>query len=198
MATIAIVAAVTHAVLFLGLHLFEPGMNPLSSIISDYSQTAHAGWATAAFVAFGFIWGAMAVVLSAAAESKGVQVGRVLFALAMVAILVAAISPETADPRTGSAVARIQNMVARPGLFLGVLLASVGARRVTGWEAVGGKLVGLATAAIVVLVATIGFLLEMGLGGGGQRILFLILYLWVWTAARQAIEVSKRSEAMSE
>lgn len=196
MATIAIVATVTHAALLLGLHVLEPGISPLASIISDYSQTAHAGWATAAFVTFGIIWGAMAVALSGTDDSRGVQVGRALFALAMVAILVAAIFPATADPRTGSVVARIQNLVARPGLFLAVLLVSLGVRRVAGWEAVAARLVGLATAAIVLLVATIGFLLQAGFGGAGQRVLFLVLYAWVWTAARNAIDVSKRSRAM--
>ncbi len=196
MAIVAIVAAVVHAALFIGLHVLEPGISPFASIISDYSQTPHAGWAMAAFVAFGIIWGAMAVAFSDAAESNSVQVGRVLFALAMVAILVAAIFPATADPRTGSLVARIQNLMARPGLFLAVLLVSLGVRRVAGWEVVAGRLVGLAMAAIVLLVATIGLLLEAGFGGLGQRILFLVLYAWVWTAARNAIDVSNRSKAM--
>ena len=197
MAQVAIAAAAVHAALLLALHLLEPGISPRASIVSDYSQTAHAAWATATFIAFGIIWGAMAIALSDAARSKNVQVGRVLFTLAMIAILIAAIFPATADPRTGSVVARIQNLVARPGLFLGVLLVSLGVRRVAGWEAVTKRLMSLAAAAIVLLVATIGFLLQAGLGGVGQRILFLLLYAWVWTAARNAAELSKRSKATS-
>lgn len=190
MAVAAIAASMTHAVLFIGLHVLEPGLSPLSSIISDYSRTAHAPWATAAFVAFGIVWGVMAIALADAAESRALQVGRLLLALAMIAILLAAVFPETADPRTGSAAARIQNLAARPGLFLGILLVSLGVRREAGWEAVGGRLTGLAVGAIVSLIATIGFLLEAGLGGAGQRVLFVILYAWVWIAARRVIALS--------
>ena len=193
-ATIAIIASGAHAVLFIGLHVLEPGLSPISSLIGDYAQTTHGVWATAAFIAFGVVWGAMAVALSVVAENRAVRVGRVLFFLAMIAILVAAVFPATADPRTGSTMARIQNLLARPGLFLGVLLVSVGVRRAPGWEAVGGILLWLSATAIVLLVATIGYMLEAGFGGVGQRAIFLILYAWVWTAARRASSVPKPSE----
>lgn len=193
MARVAIIAAGAHALLFLALHLLEPGLSPSTSIISDYARTDHGAVATAAFIAFGTVWGALAFALSRMGWGGAIGAGRMLFVLAMAAILVAAVFPATADPRTGSVLARVQNVVARPGLFLGVLLVSLGLRRAEGWEAVGSTLVGLAVAAVTLLIATVGLLLEAGWGGVGQRVLFLVLYAWVWLVARRILRDSRRA-----
>lgn len=187
MARVALGATAAHAILFLALHALEPEISPVSGIISDYSGSVHASWATAAFLAFGLVWGAMALALSEAGRDRTLTVGRLLLALATVAILWAAFSPASADPRTGSVAARIQNLVARPGLFLGILLVSIGLGRSPRWEATARALVILALSAAILLVITIALLLERGLGGLGQRALFLLLYAWVLLVARRIL-----------
>lgn len=178
-----------HALLFLSLHALAPSLDPLSSLISDYARTGYGAVAVAAFLAFGTIWGALAIAVRG--TDRRVVAGRVLLALAPLAIFVAALFPETADPRTGSGLARIQNLLARPGLFLGILLVSWGLRRQRGWEELSRRLLGLAIGATALLVLTIGLLIEAGLGGLGQRVTFLLLYLWVWSLARHLLRTSK-------
>lgn len=185
--SVAIAAAAAHALLFLSLHVLEPGLRPAASVISDYARTGHAGVATAAFLAFGVVWGSLAIALAAAPRARTITVGRVLFGLALLAIVFAALFPATADPRTGSAPARVQNLIARPGLFLGVILVSTGLRSSPGWRDLGGRLLSLALVAAVLLVLTVAVLLDAGLGGLGQRAIFVLLYLWVWLVARRTL-----------
>lgn len=182
---VAIGAVGAHAVLFLTLHALEPGLDPVASIISDYAQTESAPLVVAAFLAFAAVWGSLAVALSAPPSNAWLLAGRGLFALAAIAIVIAAVFPETADPRTGTAIARIQNLLARPGLFVGVLLVSWGLRRAPGWERLANWLLGMAFGAVALLGATIIVLLPSGVGGIGQRAVFVILYLWVWLIGRR-------------
>ena len=187
-ARLVIVCIAAHAVAFLGLHVLEPQVSPLSTVIGDYSTTESSWLATCAFVAFACLWATLAVATSAAAPgSRTMLVARLLFALAAVALLVAAVVPESADPRTGSSLARVQNLLARPGLFLAVLLASFALRRVPEWGDIGTYLVGLAVVCIVLLIATVGFLLNAGFGGLGQRALFVLLYFWAGIVAARVI-----------
>lgn len=179
-AQVALVATAAHAVTFLGLHLLEPQLSPVSSIISDYSGTASAWLAAGAFLIFASIWASLSVALSALpGRSRMMSAGRILFALGALAIVVAAVAPASADPRTGSVLANVQNVLARPGLFLGIVLVSVALRKAPGWEDIGLLLVALSTLAVVLLLATIGVLLDAGLGGIGQRAVFILVYVWV-------------------
>lgn len=49
---------------------------------------------------------------------------------------------------------------------------------------VGSTLWLISGAGIVLLIATIGFLIEAGYGGYGQRAIFVLVYAWVLIAAR--------------
>jgi hypothetical protein len=181
---LAVAACGVHAVLFLALHLLEPQLSPMSSIISDYAAAGRAMETTAAFVAFAAVWAALAVGLGAAPASRTMATGRALLTAAAVAILVAAFLPESADPRSAGALARVQNLLARPGLFVAVCLVSLGLRAAPEWRAHGDVLLGLAAGALGGLILTVVVLLPAGYGGVGQRLLFLALYAWVWLASR--------------
>lgn len=188
---VAMGAVCVHALLFLTLHALERGLDPLVSIISDYAQTDSGSLAIAAFLAFATVWGVLTVALSAPPRNAWLLAGRGLFALAAFAIVIAAFFPQTADPRTGSVIARIQNLLARPGLFLGAVLVSWGLRRTPGWEDLAIKLIGIALGAAALLGATIAVLLQYGLGGLGQRAIFILLYLWVWLVGSRIIRNTK-------
>ena len=183
-ARLAVVACGVHAVLFFALHMLEPALSPASSIISDYAEAGQATVAAAAFVTFAVAWASLAFALGDAPRSRTLAVGRGLLALAAVAILVAALVPESADPRTGGTAARVQNLLARPGLFLAIVLVSVGVRSAPSWRRSGNALLGLAVGSVLGLVLTVTVLLGAGYGGISQRALFLALYTWVWLAAR--------------
>jgi len=186
LALTAISGVALHAAAFAALHILEPTLSPLSTIISDYASTGSAWLATAAFLAFAVIWAALALALAPVSPGRPlVRAGRLLFVLAVVGMVVGALMPETADPRTGSAIARLQNLAARPGLFLGVLLVSLGVRKAPGWTDLGPVLIGLAVLGVLVLLGTVGWLLPLGLGGVGQRVAFLLLYGWALLTARR-------------
>jgi hypothetical protein len=179
-ASVAIAGVASHAALFALLHWLEPQLSPKASIISDYGATASSSVATIAFFAFAAIWLALGIALGSAAPGGFVLAsGRVLFVLAFVGIATGALLPETADPRTASVLARLQNIVARPGLFLGIILVSIGLRGAAGWVDLWPTLLALSLVAAAMLPITIAVLLERGLGGMGQRFLFLLLYAWV-------------------
>lgn len=168
-----------HGVCLVGLHILEPGVSPVRGLLSDYAVTDSAWLATLAFLVFASIWASLVVALSAVGPRTTLLVcGQALFALAALAIVVTAFVPESADPRTGSTLAAVQNLLSRPGLFLGVLLVSLGLRGEGGWTTTVRTLVVLAVTAVGLLVATITVLLEAGWGGLAQRALFLLLYGW--------------------
>ena len=181
---LAVVACGVHALLFFALHVLEPGLSPASSIISDYAGAGQATLTAATFVTFAVVWASLAVALGAAPSARTLDVGRALMALASAAILFVAVVPEWADPRAAGAVAQVQNLLARPGLFVAIVLVSLGLRPAPSWRRSRDALLGLAIGCALGLVLTVTVLLAAGYGGIGQRVLFLALYVWVWLAAR--------------
>ena len=93
--------------------------------------------------------------------------------------------------RTGTVFARVQNLFARPGLFIGVVAVSLGAAKTPGWGSKARSLVGLSISALLLLVVTVAFLLERGLGGVGQRLIFILLYSWAVLVSWHLIGVNQ-------
>lgn len=179
----ALVAA--HVLLFLGLHVLEPQLSPVNSIISDYAGTDSAGVAAATFIVFAALWLALAGALGPG--HIALHIGRGLFVLASIFILAGVFFPESMDPRTGTVLSRVQNLLARPGLFVGVVAVSVGAAMTPGWASVARPLLGLSLSALLLLVFTVAVLLERGLGGVGQRLIFVLLYSWAVLVSRHVM-----------
>lgn len=169
---------VGHALTFGALHILEPDLSPVRSIISDYGQTEHAGLTTGAYFLFAAIWGCIVAATASVPQTVSVTVGRLLLSLAVAGIVVAALVPSAADPRTPSLLAMALNLT-RPGLFLGVVLVSVGLRNAAPFRDLAPKLVTLSLIAVLLLLLTLGPLLRSGYGGLGQRTLFVLLYGWV-------------------
>jgi hypothetical protein len=183
-ASLAIAGVVAHIALFGLLHWLEPQLSPKSAIISDYAQTSSGPIATSAFLAFAGIWLSIALALAAASpRGSALTFGRVFLVLAAVGIVTGAALPETADPRTSSILASLQNLFARPGLFLAVILVSLGLRDASGWADLWPRLLALSSVAAAMLPVTIGVLLEQGYAGLGQRAIFALLYVWVVVVA---------------
>lgn len=179
---LAIAAVAYHSVAFAALHVLEPQVSPTRSLIGDYSPT-DSGWlAASTFVAFAVVWAAVALALSGPTQSMVLVAGRVLFAVAAVGLPVAAFVPSAADPRTKSALATALNLT-RPGLFVGILLVSIALARLPEWEGASWSLVILAVVAFAVMMLSVRFLLDAGLAGVGQRVVFLLVYAWVLLVA---------------
>ncbi|MEJ2205000.1 MAG: DUF998 domain-containing protein [Gemmatimonadota bacterium] len=177
-ATLAMAGVIGHALTFGALHVLEPDLSPVSSIISDYGQTEHAWLVTGAYFLFAAIWGCIVAATSSVPQTVSVTVGRLLLSLAVAGIVIAALVPSSADPRTPSILAMALNLV-RPGLFLGLVLLSVGLRNAPPWKDLAPKLVTLSLIAVLLLILTLGPLFRSGYGGAGQRTLFILLYGWV-------------------
>jgi hypothetical protein len=193
--SLAIGGAVAHIVLFGLLHWLEPHLSPKSAIISDYAHTSSASLATSAFLAFAGIWLSLAVALAGTSpRGSALTSGRVLLVLAAVGIVTGAVLPETADPRTSSILASLQNLFARPGLFLAVILVSLGLRGASGWADLWPSLLALSLVAAATLPITIGVMLEQGYAGVGQRAIFALLYVWVVVVAMRLAKPKADSE----
>lgn len=185
-AAAATALVLAHATAFAALHVLEPQVSSSAGIISDYARTDSAWLAAVAFLLFAGVWASVAIALGAVpSHGRLLLVGRGLLALAVLGITFGAIFPAAADPRTGSSLARLLNLVARPGLFVGLLLVSLALLVRPGWERVGRLLTGLATLGLSLLVVTVGYLLERDLGGVGQRALFVVVYVWVVLLGRE-------------
>lgn len=187
-AGIAVAGMACHIVLFGLLHWLEPQLSPKSAIFSDYVKTRSSRIVRSALVAFAAMWLSMAIVLAGASPGNPfLASGRVLFLLAVIGMGIAAFSPSSGDPRSPTVLAKVQNLLARPGLFLGVVLVSVGLRGASGWGDLWPVLLVLSLATAAMLPITIGLLLERGLGGVGQRVIFALLYAWVVVVATRVL-----------
>lgn len=190
-ARLAIICILAHGLIFGLLHFSESQLNPSSSIISDYFHTSSAWLVTIALLFFALGWISISIALVEAPQSRLISVGRVLFVLAFISIIIGVLFPASIDPRTGSLLSKIQNLLARPGLFLGVLLISLGLLGKSGWEIQSRILLTLSITASILLVITIKVFLPRGLGGIGQRLIFLLLYIWIWLAATRTIKLTE-------
>jgi hypothetical protein len=179
------------------LHILESQLSPSSSIISDYTQTASAWLANLAFLVFAAMWASLSTALAKVSDNRLVFTGRILFTLAFIAILVGIAFPASMDPRSGSLLSKIQNLLARPGLFLGVILVSIGLLRQDGWKLLAPKLLSLSIAAFVLLAITIIVLIPRDLGVIGQRLIFLTLYVWAALIALRTLKIPHQAEMLT-
>ncbi|MCB0664560.1 MAG: DUF998 domain-containing protein [Saprospiraceae bacterium] len=188
-AIIGLVSMVTHLLSFSFLHYLEPQLNPATSLISDYTQTPGAWLASLSFIFFATGWASLSIALSDVSGSRFVAIGQLLFFLAFISILAGTVFPSSMDPRTGTVLSKIQNLLARPGLFIGILLISKGLSKKAEWRTVASTLLFLSIFALILLGLTIGILIPKDLGGIGQRLVFLLLYIWIWLVASHLLHL---------
>ena len=86
-AVLTIICFTAHGLIFSLLHFLEPQLSPSSSIISDYTQTSSAWFATSAFLLFAIGWASLSVALGIEPKSRLIFVGRILFFLAFFSII---------------------------------------------------------------------------------------------------------------
>jgi hypothetical protein len=180
-----------HALIFFALHFMEPKVSPIDGIISDYLTTPSKSLASFAFVVFAIIWVSLAVALSFATQNATIVIGRVLFVLCSLAILVPTAFPEASDPRSSGVIASLLNIFARPGLFVGLLLVSVGIRSTTSLKPLSLKLTLLSCVSFLLTIVTVSVLLKAGGAGVGQRIVFILIYIWIILLALNLRDQSK-------
>ena len=193
-AVVAVLAVACHFALFALLHWLEPQLSPKASIISDYGETGSAWIGSLAFLAFASVWLALSIALpSALAGNWLLAGGRILFALSAIGIVAGAFLPESMDPRTAGPLARIVNLVARPGLFLALVLVSAGLRGIPEWRDLSVLLLALSVVTAALLPFTVAVLLDRGFGGVGQRAIFALVYVWVIVVSTRLIAIGGRA-----
>jgi len=183
--------AAYHLVVFAGLHVLVPALDPVGSIITDYLDTPYAGLTRTAFAAFGLMWAAVAAGLWRALPRRPLsRAGVGLMALGFVSLALVTLDPTIGDPRHAAAVGGVLVRLAGIGsaaLFLSLLVLSIAVRREQRWHAVGTLLLVLAGVAVLLLAITLATLLERGYAGMTQRIIFLLLYAWAGVAGYAVI-----------
>jgi hypothetical protein len=193
-AILAIICVLAHGLLFGLLHFMEPQLSPSGSIISDYKYTASAWLATLSFLFFATVWASLSIALAQVPRSRLILAGRILFVLAFIFILAGNMFPSSLDPRSGTLLSNLQNILARPGLFMGVVLVSAGLSGKTGWKSIARILLVMSIVAFILLIVTITVLLPRQLGGIGQRLVFLLLYLWVLLISYKILKINTASD----
>jgi len=178
LAGLALAGVAYHALAFIILHVLEPQLSPVSAIISDYAATESSWLVVTTFVAFAVVWAALALGLSWPGQAWLLVAGRVVFAVAAIGLLVAALVPAAADPRTGTVLSVALGAV-RPALFVAIVVVSVGLRSDLLWHDGSWMLVILSSAALLLTLVSVAFLLEAGVAGLGQRAVFVLIYVWV-------------------
>jgi hypothetical protein len=189
---------VYHLAVFAALHALVPPLDPVSSIITDYLDSPYRSLSRSTFAAFGLMWAAVAAGMWRTLPRWRLTVaGVVLMALGVLSLVLVTLRPPIADPRNateaGMALARVGG-IGRTSLFISLVVLSLVVRRQPRSRTVGGVMLGLATAAILLLAITLASLLERGYAGIAQRAIFLVLYTWVLLAALRVIAPHRESD----
>lgn len=171
------------ALTFALLHGLEPGLGWKSSLITDYVATEHASVARVSLAAFGVSWLALGVLLlGVLGRGAGAWIVFVLMVGAGLSLIYSStMSAGALDPRVSGGPVATQRLfgVARLGLFVSLVVASILLRGVTGWEGIAPTLIVVSVTILTLLVVTLAVLLNRGLAGLPQRLVFVLTYAWV-------------------
>lgn len=171
-------AVVIHAASTALLHWLVPGVNPLSEMVSAYLNSEYQWLSRTTFVALACALG----FLGTALVLRQTQGAVFWVALVLAAIAVVGLSGVATVPGA----ARVLAAPSQPAVVLSILLLSLVLRQDAAWQSAGPYLLGISFALIALFVATIvlGTLASAGLGGLANRVVLVLIYLWVILAAR--------------
>lgn len=186
---ISIGGALYYAASVLALHALEPQMSPAESFISDY-VIARPWLTTTTFLGLAVALGALAVTLKGRLSGRGAKIGTVALWVATVGVLAAGAFPaDGVDPPETlvGTLHVVAGLVAFPAMCVAVIGLSASVRRDDQWKDLGLVVTVLGILVVATFLATMGYLFDRGLGGLGQRALFVFLLAWVVIiAGRQA------------
>jgi hypothetical protein len=182
LAWLAVFAVAIHAVATVLLHWFVPSVNPFSEMVSAYLSTEYQWLSRITFVALASALGILSTALLLhQTQSALFIVALVLVAIAAIGLLGVAVVPGAA---------RVFAVPAQPAAVAAILLLSLVLRQEAVWRGVGPFLLGISFALVALFFATIVFrvIVSAGLGGLANRVVLVLIYLWVLLVARGLIE----------
>lgn len=167
---LAIGSIVYHAVAIVSLHVLQPGVSPLSEMVGAYLAGPHATLSRTTFLAFGLAFGVLAVGVGSLLAGRQYFVATALLGFSALGFGGVFVFPERAT-QFGA--------VVRPLTLATMLTVSFLLRREPRWAPRGAALVVVSMLLVFLFLLTFGWLLDLGLGGLANRLVLVLIYIWI-------------------
>lgn len=179
-----IIGAVLYwAAVALAMHVLEPEFSPIRAPMSAYVLGAYGAWMTTTYVALSAALLSVGIGLATALPATALtRIGLSLFLLATTGALIAGLFPMDfpGPPRTSSGrLHALGGVLTFPAWVLGVFLFSLSVRRDHRWGRDSGSLLALSATSIGVFLFSILSLIVLGFAGYAQRLLVVVLFIWM-------------------
>ena len=160
------------------LHGLVPDVDPMKELIGAYLESQYGWLSRSTFLALGCALTAVALAVRAH-RAGGVlpRVAAILLLLGVLGLVGVASAP---------AGVRYFAIPAQPATVLSILMLSIVLRRDPRWRPIGNVLVliGGALVAVFLLTVVLGTLVALGVGGLANRLVLILIYVWVALVAR--------------
>lgn len=157
------------------LHVVEPEISPLSAMVGAYLAGPHATLARTTFLAFALAFGALAVGVRESLAGWRSFAATALLGFSALGFGGVFLFPERAAQF---------GVVVRPITLATMLTVSLVLRRDPRWAPRGAALVVVSALLVVLFVVTFGWLLDLGLGGLANRLVLVLIYIWIVLVTR--------------
>jgi len=167
---IVFVCAAYYTIVGIALHFLEPEYDPRYFPMSHYAWGAHGWLMTTTFFVLGLAIFMVAVALRNYSQSS--QTARIGFGLLVVGALFVCL----AGVFRSFPLHDVASAVALPSVAMAVLVLSWSFRKTLGWQAIGAA---VSVIAVVLLVALLSIILDVGMPGLQQRVFLFLLLVWL-------------------
>ena len=167
---IVLVCAAYYTIVGIALHFLEPEYDPRYLPMSHYAWGAHGWLMTTTFFVLGLAIFTVAVALRNYSQSS--QTARIGFGLLVVGALFVCL----AGVFRSFPLHDVASAVALPSIAMAVLVLSWSLRKALGGQAKGAA---VSVIAVVMLVALLSIILDVGMPGLQQRVFLFLLLVWL-------------------
>lgn len=178
LAWVALCAVALHGTAMVLLHVLVPDVDPTTDMVSAYLRSEYAALSRFTFLVLGCALASLGLALrSHLSVGMFPRIAAILLLVAIVGFVGVASAPSAA---------RYFGIPTQPATVLSILILSIALRRDPRWSSIGALLVliGGALTAIFVLTVVLGTLVSFGLGGLANRLVLVLIYVWVVLIAK--------------
>jgi hypothetical membrane protein len=167
---IVLVCAAYYTIVGIALHVLEPEYDPRYFPMSHYAWGTHGWLMTTTFFVLGLAIFMVAVALRHYSQSS--RTARIGFGLLVVGALFVCL----AGVFRSYPLHDVASAVAFPSIAMAVLVLSWSFRKALGWQAIGTA---VSVIAVVMLLALLSIILDIGMPGLQQRLFLFLLLVWL-------------------
>ena len=167
---LAVGSVAYHVLAMVALHVLQPEVSPLSAMVGAYLAGPYQTLSRTTFLAFALAFGALAVGVGSSLTGRRSFAATALLGFSALGFGGVFLFPERVT-QVGA--------VVRPITLATMLRLSLVLRREPRWAPRGGGLVVVSVSLVLLFVVTFGWLLDLGLGGLANRVVLVLIYIWI-------------------